>query len=146
LACYLLNLVCICFPGIQEPGMFDKNFKNMIMIKKISFYVMAIGFLLICNSSQLIASTHVKTIATSNTSVVSKSNESADIKAIEQRVSEIKAMDISKLNPSERNNLQKELLSINHRLHIKYYHHGPGIYISVPALIIIILILILIVR
>ncbi len=65
----------------------------------------------------------------------------ADVKVdLENRLSEIKAMDKSALNMKEKTALRKEVRSIGKTLN----QDNGGIYISVGALLIIILILILI--
>jgi hypothetical protein len=65
--------------------------------------------------------------------------ESAEVKALELRLNEIKAMDKSKLKASEKKNLRKEVKSIRHRLN----DLSNGFYVSAGALIIIVLLLIL---
>lgn len=67
-----------------------------------------------------------------------KPAESAEAKALELRLNEIKAMDKTKLNPSEKKNLRKEVKSINH----KRRDLGPGIYLSGAAVVIIVILLI----
>ena len=59
---------------------------------------------------------------------------------IRQRVEQIRAMDMSHLDKIERRDMRHELKGMNKELR----EMGPGIYISVGALIIIILLLILI--
>ena len=59
---------------------------------------------------------------------------------IKNRVEEIKSMDFSKLDKVQRQDIRHELKDMNKELR----QIGPGIYISVGALIIIILLLILI--
>jgi len=82
-------------------------------------------------------------IAKSSSAEISKTKESAEVNDLVQRVNEIKAMDFSNLNPSERTNIRKELIAISHRLQDRYYHHH-GVYISLGGVLIVLLILILI--
>ncbi|MEP7322154.1 MAG: hypothetical protein ABI761_09550 [Saprospiraceae bacterium] len=62
--------------------------------------------------------------------------ESAQTKVFETRIAEIKAMDKSKLNASEKKQLRKELRSMKKAL-------TGGVYLSAGAIIIIVLLLIL---
>ena len=64
----------------------------------------------------------------------------AEINAMTTRISEIKAMDKSKLSGPEKRQLRKEVRSIKSRVNSV---SGGGVYISVGALLIIILLLIL---
>lgn len=63
----------------------------------------------------------------------------AEVKAMMDRLEEIKAMDKSSLNRSEKKALRKEVRIINSNLKTL----GHGVYLSVGAIIIIILLLIL---
>jgi predicted transglutaminase-like cysteine proteinase len=63
---------------------------------------------------------------------------SAEAKTLELRLNEIKAMDKSKLTPSDKKNLRKEVKSINHKLRAI----SGGIYLSVGAVILIVILLI----
>lgn len=64
----------------------------------------------------------------------------AEVKVMFNRLEEIKAMDKSSLNSSERKALRKEVRAIKTNLQAT----GNGVYFSVGAIIIIILLLILI--
>jgi len=64
----------------------------------------------------------------------------AEVKVLLNRLDEIKAMDKSSLNSSERKALRKEVRAIKADLQAS----GNGVYFSVGAIIIIILLLILI--
>jgi hypothetical protein len=75
-----------------------------------------------------------------NTSIpVSKTNEAAEVKTLELRLNELKEMDKSKMNSSEKKSMRKEVRSINHRMH----DIGGGLYISGGAIIIILLLLLI---
>ncbi len=65
--------------------------------------------------------------------------ESPEFRALLARLDEIKALDKSKLNSTEKKQLRKEVRSIKKNLR---ENHG-GIYLSVGAIIIIVLLLIL---
>ena len=56
------------------------------------------------------------------------------------RITEIKAMDKSKMTTAEKKNLRKELKEMKHQMKAT----GGGVYLSVGAIIVILLILILI--
>lgn len=70
---------------------------------------------------------------------LSKSNEAAEAKALLARLDEIKAMDKSKLNSSEKKELRKEVRAT--RQHLRYI--SGGIYLSTGAVIIIVVLLII---
>ena len=67
-----------------------------------------------------------------------KPAESAEAKALELRLNEIKAMDRSVMKPSEKKALRKEVKSINHRLR----EVSGGVYLSVAAIVLIVILLI----
>ncbi len=74
------------------------------------------------------------------TSIVgTKPNESAELKTMELRLNELKEMDKSKMNSSEKKSMKKEVRSIKHRMH----DIGGGLYISGGAIIIILLLLLI---
>lgn len=66
-------------------------------------------------------------------------NESAEIKTLELRLNELKEMDKSKMNSSDKKSMRKEVRSIKHRMH----DIGGGLYISAGAIIIILLLLLI---
>jgi hypothetical protein len=68
-----------------------------------------------------------------------KTVESEEAKAILSRLNEIKAMDKSKLTPSEKKVLRKEVRESKERMQSM----GGGIYLSLGAIIIIVLLLII---
>lgn len=78
-----------------------------------------------------------------HTSLVAKkpaeTKESAEAKALELRLNEIKAMDMSKLKSSEKKELKKEARSIKRELK----DISGGVYISAGALIVILILLII---
>ena len=63
----------------------------------------------------------------------------AEVKTMLNRLDEIKEMEKSNLNSSEKKELRKEVKTIKHNLRSS----GQGIYLSVGAIIIIVLLLIL---
>jgi hypothetical protein len=70
--------------------------------------------------------------------VVTTPAEAAEAKTMELRLTEISAMDMSKLKSADKKNLKKEVRSINHKLR----EIGGGVYISAGALILILILLI----
>jgi hypothetical protein len=70
--------------------------------------------------------------------VAPKPAESAEVKTLELRLNEIKAMDKSKMKSAEKKSMRKEVKSINHRLH----DIGGGVYLSGGAIILIVILLI----
>lgn len=120
---------------------FIRNFITIIsnnqkykMMKKITFCLMMIMLSLNTFSNELNPEKNV-TLAASNTKDIP-----ADVKVMLNRLEEIKAMDKSELNYSEKKELRKEVRAINSTLRTT----SNGIYLSVGAIIIILLILILI--
>jgi hypothetical protein len=90
--------------------------------------------------TQMKAATRASTPSKNATTIVStKSVESAEAKVLLTRLDEIKAMDMTTLNSTERKELRKEVRSIKSQLS----DMGHGVYLSVGAIIIIILLLIL---
>ncbi len=78
-----------------------------------------------------------------HTSMVAKkpaeTKESAEAKALELRLNELKAMDMSKLKSSEKKDLRKEARAIKRELK----DISGGVYISAGALIVILILLII---
>ena len=72
-------------------------------------------------------------------SLATTKTESAEANALILRVNEIKAMDKTKLNASEKKNLRKELKATKNRLK----EISGGVYISVGAIILIVILLII---
>jgi hypothetical protein len=67
-----------------------------------------------------------------------KPAESAEVKSLELRLNEIKAMDKSKMKSAEKKTLRKEVKSINHKIR----DIGGGVYLSAGAIILIVILLI----
>lgn len=63
----------------------------------------------------------------------------AEVKVLESRLNEIKALDRSKMKSAERKSLRKEVKNINYKLH----QISGGVYISAGAIIIILLLLLI---
>jgi len=104
-------------------------------MKKIFLSLITAGLLLTFNPIQSNAMA-----ATTPTSVaVTKTAEIAEAKALYKRLDEIKAMDKTKLNSSEKQVLRKEVRTIKHQMS----ELGGGVYISVGGLLLIILILVI---
>ncbi len=75
------------------------------------------------------------------TSISSTENESAEVKALINRVNEINAMDKSAMSSSEKKELRKELRSI--KRDVNEHSHGGAVYISGGLLVLIIVLIIL---
>jgi hypothetical protein len=65
--------------------------------------------------------------------------ESLEVKTMELRLNEIKAMDKSNMKASEKKELRKEVKSINHKLR----EVTGGVYLSVGVIILIVVLLII---
>lgn len=104
-------------------------------MKKLPFYLMMIMLSLSIFPSTMIASEKNSTAIAPNTKEMP-----TEVKVMFSRLEEIKAMDKSSLNYSERKALRKEVRAIKADLKAT----GNGVYFSVGAIIIIILLLILI--
>jgi len=103
-------------------------------MKKSTFYLFMMFLLL----SALPASAFTVSIP-ANTTIPSANEISAEVKVLTNRLDEIKKMDKSQLNHSEKKALRKEVRAINTNLRST----GNGVYLSVGAILIIILLLIL---
>ena len=103
-------------------------------MKKITSYLMIMILTLSTLSTQ-------KMVAKENPIAVTNSPKEvpADVKVMLNRLDEIKAMDKSQLNASEKKALRKEVRAIHSTLRST----NNGVYLSVGAIIIIILLLIL---
>ena len=101
-------------------------------MKKFSLYIMTICVLCACYPLQSKAEKPVVT-----TSLVTTTSEPEQLI---NRLNEIKSMNISALNKSDRKKLRTEVLSIQDQLSKK----DGGLYLSVGAIIIILLLLIII--
>jgi hypothetical protein len=77
--------------------------------------------------------------ATTSEPTSTEASKPAEVKALELRLSEISAMDKSKLAASEKKNLRKEVKTINHKLKTI----SGGVYIGAGALILIVVLLII---
>jgi hypothetical protein len=102
-------------------------------MKKLSFYLMV-----------LVLTITVSPIATyaaekNPTTAIAAKEVPAEVKIMLNRLDEIKSMDKSSLNSSEKKELRKEVRAIKSSLKAS----GNGLYLSVGAIIIIILLLIL---
>jgi hypothetical protein len=104
-------------------------------MKKIILGLMATGLSLTLLPLQSFAATTEEP----SSLVVTKPAESAEAKTLELRLSEIKTMDMSKLNSSEKKNNGKEVRSIKHELR----DIGGGVYLSAGAILLIALLLII---
>jgi len=71
--------------------------------------------------------------------VAPKPVEAAEVKTLELRLTEINAMDMKKMESSEKKELRKEVRSIKHELRTI----GGGVYVSAGALILILILLII---
>lgn len=103
-------------------------------MKKVSFYLMVLILSLGALPTQILA--HEKNSAAI---AIDSKTVPAEVTVLLQRLDEIKAMDKSKLQSTEKKALRKEVRAIKSTLRTT----GNGIYLSVGAIIIIILLLIL---
>jgi len=103
-------------------------------MKKFVFCLMAV----ILSVTFLPLQSNASTSEPASSLVEPKSEESAEVKLLELRLTEIKAMDRSELNASEKKALKKEVKSIKHNLK----EMGDGVYLSVGALILLAILLI----
>jgi hypothetical protein len=103
-------------------------------MKKLPFYLMMMVLSLSVFPNSMIASEKKETVVVTNTKEMP-----AEVKVMFTRLEEIKAMDKSSLNYSEKRALRKEVRAIKADLKAT----GNGVYFSVGAIIIIILLLIL---
>jgi hypothetical protein len=104
-------------------------------MRKIIFCVMAIFLSMTFLPIQ--ANTSDKAPASSL--VDPKPVESLEVKAMELRLNEIKAMDKSNMKASEKKELRKEVKSINHKLR----EVSGGVYVSVTVIILVVVLLII---
>jgi hypothetical protein len=103
-------------------------------MKKLSFYLMVMVLSLGAFPTTMFAAENNIAAVTSDPKEIP-----AEVKTMLNRLDEIKAMDKSSLNSSEKKELRKEVREIKSELKSS----GHGIYFSVGAIIIIILLLIL---
>jgi len=104
-------------------------------MKKLTLWTLTAFMLLSFIPTQLKAVTEPSTFTMAAVITV----ESAEANILLVRLNEIKAMDMAKLNSTEKKQLRKEVRSIKSELKAL----NGGIYLSVGAIIIIILLLIL---
>jgi hypothetical protein len=103
-------------------------------MKKLPLYLMMMVLSLSIFPSTITASEKNSTANTANTKEMP-----VEVKVMLNRLEEIKAMDKSEMNYSEKKVLRKEVRAINANLKSS----NSGVYLSVGAIIIIILLLIL---
>lgn len=116
-------------------------------MKKFTLGLMTAFMLFLFSPVQVKADTEPIRISTAETSATT--NKTTETNVMIDRMNEIKAMDISTLNSSEKKELRNELRSIKSELKANgesTYIEGRngGVYISVGAAIIIVLLLVLI--
>ena len=105
-------------------------------MKKSPLYLMMMVLSLSIFSSTIFAAEKKSTTVAANAKEMP-----AEVKVMFNRLEEIKAMDKSSLNSSEKKELRKEVRGIKAELKT----NGNGVYFSVGAIIIIIIILVLII-
>ena len=103
-------------------------------MKKLPLYLMMIVLSLSILPTTMIAAEKNPTAVAATTKEMP-----AEVKVMFNRLEEIKAIDKSSLNSSERKALRKEVRTIKSTLN----SNGHGVYLSVGAIIIIVLLLIL---
>lgn len=100
---------------------------------------LAICLMMVCLSLTLIPLQLNAASKSEPTSVPApKPAESPEVKALELRLNEIKAMDKSKMKSAEKKSLRKEVKTINHKMH----DIGGGVYLSAGAVILIVILLV----
>jgi hypothetical protein len=104
-------------------------------MKKIIFCVMAIFLSMTFLPIQLNAADKAPASSLADPKPV----ESPEVKAMELRLNEIKAMDRSNMKASEKKELRKEVKSINHKLR----EVSGGVYVSVGVIILVVVLLII---
>ena len=104
-------------------------------MKKIALCVMALFLSFSFLPLQATAATKVAP----STTLVAKTSEIAEAKALYKRLDDIKALDKSKMKSSEKQVLRKEVRTIKHQLS----ELGGGVYISVGGLLLIIILLVI---
>ena len=107
-------------------------------MKKLTFSILTAFMLLTIIPTNVKAGTETSTLST----VASKNDKiavSAEATVLLNRLDEIKAMDVSALNSSEKQVLRKEVRSIKSQLS----EMSGGVYLSVGAILIILLVLII---
>lgn len=103
-------------------------------MKKVSFYLMMMVLSLSIVPTEMLAAEK------NPTSIANTPKEvPAEVKVLLNRLDEIKAMDKSSLNSTEKKELRKEVRVIKEELKSS----GNGVYLSVGAIIIVVLLLIL---
>lgn len=107
-------------------------------MRKLTFCIMALFLSLTFIPTQLKAGTETSTLSTTAVKA-DKAVVSAEATALLTRLDEIKAMDMSTLNSSDKQLLRKEVRSIKSQLS----EMSGGVYLSVGAILIILLVLIL---
>lgn len=103
-------------------------------MKKITFYLMMMVLSLSVVPTQMYAAEKTPSAISSTPKEIP-----AEVKVLLDRLDEIKAMDKSALNSSEKKELRKEVRAIKAELKSS----GNGVYLSVGAIIIVLLLLIL---
>jgi hypothetical protein len=103
-------------------------------MKKIILCVMAIFLSL----TFLPLQSNAATTEPSSSLVAPEPVKSAEVKALESRLTEISVMNTSKMKASEKKSLRKEVRSINHKLR----DIGGGVYVSAGAIILILILLV----
>jgi hypothetical protein len=114
----------------------NKSFK----MKKLILYSISAFLIVLFIPAQMKAGTRTSAPSKDATTIAAtKTVESAEAQVLLTRLDEIKAMDMTTLNATERKELRKEVRSIKSQLS----DMGHGVYLSAGAIIIIILLLIL---
>jgi len=101
-------------------------------MKKIVFVILTVCLSLTFLPLQSKGATNESSLA------APKPAESAEVKTMELRLNEIKAMDKSVMKPSEKKALRKEVKSINHKLR----DLNSTVYVSAGVIILVVILLI----
>lgn len=110
-------------------------------MKKYTFYTMTILLFLSIMPSQLRAKTNVNAISYSTKKTIVSAEATAEANAIITRLNEIKALDKSNLTANEKQQLRREVRTLN----TKVKKLNGGVYFSAGALVVILLLVLLIV-
>ena len=111
---------------------------KIIQMRKLTISLLTAFMLLTIMPAQVKAGTETSTLSTA-AAKTDKTAESAASNALLLRLDNIKAMDKSTLNSSEKQQLRKEVRSIKSQLS----EMGGGVYLSVGAILLIVLLLVI---
>ncbi len=109
-------------------------------MKKYTFYTITILLFLSILPSQLKAETSVNTISLTDKKTLVSAEATAEANVIITRLNEIKALDKSNLTAKEKQQLRREVRTLN----TKVKKLNGGVYFSAGALVVILLLLLIV--